>query len=184
MEAQQYTRRDLLFVAEQAAEAAAKKTVEELDKASREKEKRHSPVSWCKEMLREYRRMKISQKEEIALTAAEGIEMRWRYLEDLMGGPDRAQITEEAAYTREKKLQYRQYKIQQVEAAMAMYKRECETAGKSEAMRRYRAVDMLHIQEKGKTVQEIAALEGVSDKAIYKDLGTAYKALAVYMISV
>ncbi len=65
-----------------------------------------------------------------------------------------------------------------------MYKRECETAGKSEAMRRYRAVDMLHIQEKGKTVQEIAALEGVSDKAIYKDLGTAYKALAVYMISV
>lgn len=94
------------------------------------------PGKAAQRMLADYRRLKIAQNEDIQISDEEGLEMRWRYLEDLMGTPDHDIITEHTMYTREKKLQYNHYKIQQIEAAMDMYRRECENAGNEEAKRR------------------------------------------------
>lgn len=172
-----YTQADLLFV----AEAAAKKTVAAIDQMNRKNQRQNDPARAAKRMLSDYRRLKIAQKEDIVISEAEGLEMRWQYLVDLMGAPDRQLITENTAYAREKKLQYNQYKIQQVENAMALYRRECENARNEEAMRRYREVEMMYIDEIARTAQEIAEIEGVSDKCVYKDLGIACKIIAVYL---
>ena len=172
-----YNREELEFV----AEAAAKKAIGTVEAMHRREEKAFDPVQSAKRMLMSYRRLKIAQKEDIHISEAEGAELRWRYLIDLMGAPDRRVITEDAVYTREKKLQYNQYKIQRIEAAVEMYQKECENAASDAAMRRYRVVRLAYMDEKEHTVQEIAAVENVSDKAVYKDLGIAHKALADYL---
>ena len=101
-----------------------------------------------------------------------------------MGAPDRQIIAENAVYAREKKLQYNQYKLQQIEAAVAMYQKECENSGNDEAMRRYRVVEKTYMCEKAYTAQEIAEIESVSVKTVYYDLGIAHKIIAVYLSAV
>lgn len=173
----EYTQEDLLFI----AEAAAKKTVDAIEQMNRRNAKKNDPVQAAKRMLAGYRRLKIAQREDIEISEAEGMELRWQYLVDLMGAPDRRSITEDAAYAREKKLLYNQYKIRQIEAAVDMYRKECENSGSDAAMRRYREIYMTYIDEKAYTIQEIAEIENVSDKAVYKDLGIACRSLADYL---
>lgn len=176
----EYTQNDLVFI----AEAAAKKTVEAIEQMNRRNARKNDPVRAAKRMLADYRRLKIAHQEDIEFAEAEGLELRWQYLVDLMGAPDRHIITEDTAYLRERKLQYNQYKIQQIETAVAMYRRECENSGNEEAMRRYRVVDMTYMQEKAFSAQEIAELENVSDKTVYNDLGIACKIIAVYLSAI
>lgn len=175
-----YTQDDLLFV----ADAAAKKTVEAIEQMNRKNKKQSDPVRAAKKMLSDYRRLKIAQKEDIRISEAEGLELRWQYLIDLMGAPERHIYAEDAAYARERKLQYNQYKIQQVENAVELYRKECENSRNEEAMRRYRVVKMMYIDEIAHTAQEIAEIECVSDKCVYKDLGIACKIIAVYLSAI
>ena len=176
-----FTRDDLMHVIEQTARIAAKETMDAKEEMDKRNARRSDPGKAAQRMLADYRRLKIAQKEDIQITEAEGLEMRWKYLEDLMGTPDRASVTEAAVYVREKKLQYNQYKIQQIEAAVSMYERECENSGSEEAMRRYRVVRMRFMDEKEWKVEEIAELEKISDKSIYNDIRVACKVIAVYL---
>ena len=172
-----YTQEDLVFI----AEAAAKKAVDAMEEMNRKKARKNDPIRAVKRMLSDYRRLKIAQKEDIQISEAEGLELRWQYLIDLMGAPERRLYTEDTAYARERKLQYNQYKIQQIEAAVVMYRKECENSGNEEAMRRYRIVEMTYMTKKGYTAQEIAEMENISDKTVYKDLGIACNIIAVYL---
>ena len=175
-----YSQEDLLFI----AEAAAKKTVDAIEQMNRRNAKKNDPVQAAKRMLSSYRRLKIAQQEDVRFSEAEGLELRWHYLIDLMGAPDRQIITEDAAYAREKKLQYNQYKIQQIESAVAMYQKECENSGNEEALRRYRIVEKTYMTEQAFTAQEIADAENISVKTVYYDLGIAHKIIAVYLSAV
>ena len=179
-----FTRDDLFRAIAETARAAAKETVSEMEEASKRNARRSDPGKAAQRMLSEYRRLKIAVKEDIEISEAEGLEMRWQYLKDLMGTPDHAMLTEEAAYARERRLQYNQYKIQRIEAAMSMYLRECENAGSEEAMRRYRVVKMRYMDETEISVEEIAEAEGVSVKSVYNDARMACKAIAVYLSAV
>ena len=179
-----FTQTDLLRVIEQAARTAAKETANAIEEANRKAAQRSNPGKVAQRMLSEYRRLKIAVKENVEISEAEGLEMRWQYLKDLMGTPDRAMLTEEAAYARERRLQYNQYKIQRMEAAMSMYLRECENSGSEEAMRRYRMVKMRYTDEEARSVEEIAARECVSKNTVYHDLDLACKVIAVYLSAV
>lgn len=176
-----FTRDDLLRVIEETARAAAKDTVKAIDDMNKRNERRSCPGKTAQRMLSEYRRLKIAVKEDIQISEAEGLEMRWSYLQDLMGAPNRDMIFEDTAYARERKLQYSNYKVQRIEAAVDMYRRECKSSGSEEAMRRFRVVWMKYMEDTAKTVEEIAESENISDKTVYKDLGIAYKAIGVYL---
>ena len=176
-----FTRDDLLRVIAETARAAAEDTAKAIDDMNRRNERRGGPGKAAQRMLSEYRRLKIAVKEDIEISEAEGLEMRWSYLRDLMGAPNRNMIFEETAYARERRLQYSHYKVQRIEAAVAMYRRECESSGSEEAVRRFRVVRMKYMDESAKSVEEIAEIENLSDKTVYKDLGIAYKAIGVYL---
>ena len=179
-----FTRDDLLHIITETAKAAARETVSEMEEASKRNARRSDPGKSAQRMLAEYRRLKIAQKEDIRMSEVEGRELRWKYLEDLMGTPDHDMLTEKVAYAREQKLLYNQYKIQRVETAMTMYLRECENSGSEEAMRRYRVVKMRYMDEKEWTVAEIAAKEKVSDKSIYNDIRVACRAIGDYLVAI
>ena len=181
---QLFTQADLIQIIGQAARAAAKETASAIEKANREAARRSDPGKIAQRMLADYRRLKITQKEDIRITEAEGLEMRWRYLEDLMGAPDRRIVTEETAYARERKLQYNQYKIQQIEAAMAMYRKECDNSGNEEFKRRFRVVQMRYIDEAERSAEEIAQQEGISVRSVYNDINMACKIIAVYLSAI
>ena len=179
-----FTRDDLMNAIYETARITAKEAVDAVEEMNKRNARRSDPGKAAQRMLADYRRLKIAQKEDIQITEAEGMEMRWKYLEDLMGTPDHAIVTEATAYAREKKLQYNQYKIQQIEAAMSMYLRECENSESEGAMRRYRVVKMRYMDEKERTVEEIAATERVSDKSVYNDIRVACRAIAVYLAAI
>ena len=179
-----FTRDDLVHVIEQTAQEAVQAAMNAVREAERKKARQSDPAKVAQRMLTEYRRLKIAQNEDIRISEAEGLEMRWKYLEDLMGTPDHTMVAETTMYVREKKLQYNQYKIQRIEAAVDMYRRECENSGNEEDMRRWRTVRMRHMDEPVKTVWEIAQTEHISDKTVYKDLGMAYRVIAVYLSAV
>lgn len=179
-----FTRDDLSRVIEETARKTAQDTVKAIDDMNKRNERRTGPGKAAQRMLSEYRRLKIAVKEDIQISEAEGLEMRWQYLKDLMGTPDHALLTEEAAYAQERRLQYNQYKIRRIEAAMAMYLRECENSGNEEAMRRYRVVKMRYMDDVETPVEEIAELESVSVKSVYNDVQVACKVIAVYLSAV
>ena len=175
-----YTEADLVFV----AETAAKKAVEAIEQLERKKARQSDPGRAAQRMLSDYRRLKIAQKEDIQISEAEGMEMRWKYLEDLMGTPDHAIVTEATAYARERKLQYNQYKIQQIEAAMAMYEKECAASGNEEFTRRYRVLKRRYIDEVELSAEDIAEKEGISVRSVYNDSMMACKVVAVYLSAI
>ncbi len=65
-----------------------------------------------------------------------------------------------------------------------MYRKECENSGNEEAKRRYRELSMMYLEDREYTVQEISQIEKVGDKAIYKDLGIAYKIVTAYLFGI
>ena len=179
-----FTRDDLMHVIEQTARIAAKETMDAKEEMDKRNARRSDPGRAARRMLEDYRRLRIAQQEDIEITEAEGLEMRWKYLEDLMGTPDRASVTEATVYAREKKLQYNQYKIQQIESAVSMYGKECQNSGNDEAMRRYRVVCQRFMDEKEWKVEEIAEQEKISDKSVYNDIRVACRAIAVYLAAI
>ena len=179
-----FTQDDLTRFIERAALVAAKDTAKAIEDMNKRNAKRTDPGKSAQRMLADYRRLKIAQKEDIQITEAEGLDMRWKYLEDLMGAPDRRIATEETVYARERKVQYNHYKIQRIEAAIDMYRRECEGSGNEEAIRRYRVITMRYIAEKEASAEEIAEKENVSVRSVYNDISIACKAIAVYLSAV
>jgi predicted DNA-binding protein YlxM (UPF0122 family) len=65
-----------------------------------------------------------------------------------------------------------------------MYQEECEKSGSEEAKRRYRELRMMYLDEKQYSVSEIAEVEKVSDKTVYKDIGIACGIVAVYLLGI
>ena len=74
------------------------------------------------------------------------------------------------------------YCIFRIEKAVELYQEECEKNGNEEAKRRFRELKMMYLDETFYTVQEIAELESISDKTVYKDIGIACGILAIYLL--
>lgn len=154
---------------------------EEQKKETKRQAKREDKVEITKRKLKEYRTVKERLKEEI-FSADEIEEMTFEYLEELMGK------TKSAEGKIEKKIEAEEWKrvldndtIRKIDAAYAKYKNKCEKYGNNEAKRRCRELYMMYLDEKIYTTQEIACIENISDKTVYKDLGIACRMLATYL---
>lgn len=136
-----------------------------------------------KNMLRSYRRIKATLSDEKEFTEEEQIELRWKFIQDLMGSAkETVSKSERMMQADNKRRQEDLYCIYRIEKAAEMYREECERSGSEEAKRRYRELSMMYFDENGYTVQEISTVENVSEKTVYKDIGIACGIVAVYLL--
>lgn len=152
-------------------------------KAEKKRLKNEDKVKRTKKMLSSYRRLKTTLSEEAEFTEEEKIELRWKFVEDLMGNTQ-SMITksERTVVDSEKKRQENLYCIHCIENAVRLYGEECEKSSSEEGKRRYRELRAMYIDEVPMTVIEIAEAENVSEKTVYKDLGIACSIIAVYLL--
>lgn len=151
--------------------------------AEKKRAREENKVKKTKKMLSSYRRIKATLSDEAVFTEEEQIELRWKFIQDLMGNAkDTVSKSEQVIRDGEKRRQEDLYCIYRIEKAAEMYREECEKSGSEEAKRRYRELSMMYLEEKEHTVQEISQVEKVSDKTVYKDLGIACGIVAVYLL--
>ena len=148
-----------------------------------ESKRANEKTTITKKKLASYRRVKASLKETEEFTEDEKIELRWRFVEDLMGtATEVLSRSEDTIISIEKKRKQDLFEIQSIERAMGLYKAEADRSKSEEFRRRYREVMAKYIDEQEKTVAEIAEEEGITEKTVYKDLGIACKIVATYLL--
>lgn len=166
-----------------ASRAGVKAYKDEKAKNEKKKSRNEDKVRRTKKMLSSYRRMKATLSEEREFTEAEKIELRWRFIEDLMGNSNElVSKSETVIIDQEKKRQENLYCIQSIENAIRLYQEECEKSSSEEGKRRFRELYAMYIADEAKSVKEIAETENISEKIVYRDLGIACKIIAVYLL--
>ncbi len=173
----------------QIAAVAGKEAVQtfraEQVKAEKKRAREENKVKKTKKMLSSYRRIKATLSDEAEFTEEEQIELRWKFIQDLMGSTREAvSKSERVIQNGEKRRQEDLYCIYRIEKATEMYREECERSGSEEAKRRYRELSMMYLEDREYSVQEISQVEKVSDKTVYKDLGIACGIVAVYLLGI
>lgn len=154
-------------------------------KAEKKRAKEEDKVKKTKKMLSSYRRIKETLSDEAEFTEEEQIELRWKFIQDLMGNVrETVSKSERTIQDEEKRRQEDRYCIYRIEKATEMYREECEKSGSDEAKRRYRELSMMYLEEKQYSVKEISEIENISDKTVYKDLGIACGIVAVYLLGI
>jgi len=152
-------------------------------KAEKKRSREEDKVKKTKKMLSSYRRIKAALSDEAEFTEEEQIELRWKFIQDLMGSAkDAVSKSERAIQNDEKRRQEDLYCIYRIEKAVEMYRKECERSGSEEAKRRYRELSMMYLEDVEHSVQEISTVENVSEKTVYKDIGIACGIIAVYLL--
>ena len=170
-------------VAEIASNAAIAFYKDELKKM--EKQNQSNRIKKVKNLLSCYRRTIAKLADEKEFTEEEKAELRWKFIEDLMGSPKGCTSkSERIIQDEEKRRQEDMYAIYRIENAMRLYKEECDKSTSEEEKRRYRTVYAMYMDEEPKTIQQIAEIENVSEKTSYRDLGIAYQILAMYLYGI
>lgn len=166
-----------------AADEGIKSYKEEQRKAEVKKKRENNKVKKTKKMLSSYRRIKATLSDGEQFTPEEQAELRWKFIEDLMGNTrEIAGKSERTIKDIERKREEDLYCVFRIEKATEMYREECEKSGSEEAKRRYRELSMMYLDEKPYTVQEISEVENISDKTVYKDIGIACGIVAIYLL--
>lgn len=177
------TQEQINQIAAIAGKEAVKTYRTEQAKEEKKRAREENKVKKTKKMLSSYRRIKATLSDEAEFTEEEQIELRWKFIQDLMGNvKDTVSKSERTIKDTEKRRQEDLYCIYRIEKATEMYREECEKSGSEEAKRRYRELSMMYLDEKQYSVQEISEVEKVSDKTVYKDLGIACGIVAVYLL--
>lgn len=168
-----------------AGKEAVKSFRAEQIKAEKKHARERNKVEKTKKMLKSYRRIKATLSEEAEFTEEEQIELRWKFIQDLMGNvKNPVSRLEMDIRDTEKRRQEDLYCIYRIDKAVEMYRKECDQSGSEEAKRRYRELCMMYLDEHAYTVQEISDIEQISDKTVYKDLGMACGIVAVYLLGI
>ena len=146
-------------------------------------EKRNrTPEANTKELIVNYRRLKRRvEKDSEPLSKDEVSEFRMKLYEDLMLPYDNKIKTEIEIRNMEKSRRYCKYKVEAIERALEMYHDEVNCTEKDEKKREYETVYRMYIDPASITAQDLADELNVSVKSVYRYLGNAYKALAVYI---
>ena len=179
------TQEQINQIAAVAGEEAVKRFRAEQVKSDKKRAREENKVRKTKKILSSYRRIKATLSDEAEFTEEEQIELRWKFIQDLMGSvKETVSRSERTIKDEEKRRQEGLYCIYRIEKAMEMYREECEKSGSEEAKRRYRELSMMYLEEKQYSVQEISEVENVSDKTVYKDLGIACGIVTVYLLGI
>lgn len=166
-----------------ASKEAVKTYRDEQAKAERKRARENDKIRRTKKLLSSYRRMKAAIDEEVEFTEDEKIELRWKFVEDLMGSSKAfVSKSERTVIDSEKKRQENLYCISCIDNAVRLYEEECDKCSSEEAKRRCRELKAMYIDDAPMTVQEMAEAEMISEKTVYKDLGIACSIIAVYLL--
>ena len=175
--------KDLLTaVAEIAANAGVAAYKEEMRKADKNRESERTRK--VKKLLEAYRRIKAELEDGRVFTEEEKAEYRWEFIKDLMSAKESTSKSERIIRDEEKRRQESMYSIYRIENAMRLYKEECDRSGSEEEKRRYREIEAMYIADEAMNVQELAEAENISEKTVYRDVGIAYKILAIYLLGI
>lgn len=172
---------DLLI--SKAAQAAADRCKEVLAKDEQKRKKEENDILYkkTKKILQGYRIGKIKIKDEEKFSADEQAEMRWKFVEDLVGRPDSFdQESERIISDFEKKRRDSQYAIWKVENALFLYENYVEN-GSEEDKRRLEELKDMYINPAGMKIVEIAEKYGITDKCVYKDIGISTRIMSNFM---
>ena len=162
------------------AEYASKKGIEAYNKEHRRE--KETKIERTKERLEEYRRVKKALMEETGYTSQEIADIRFQMIKDLMEDIEgRESETEKQIKKEEQKKREAIYYISQMDHAIRMYREEADASRNEEEKRRFREIENIYIKH-NMTVREVAEMENVSEKTVYKDLKIAYAILSSYMV--
>lgn len=179
------TQEQINQIAAVAAEEGVQAFRAEQIRSEKKRAREENKVNKTKKMLKSYRRIKAKMTDETEFTEEEQIELRWKFLQDLMGNArESVSRSERIMKDGEKSRQEDLYCIYRIEKAAEMYREECEKSGSEEAKRRYRELSMMYLGDREYTVQEISMVENISEKTVYKDLGIACGIVAVYLLGI
>lgn len=170
---------------ENLAHIASEKAIAKYSKIiEREKKSRtNENVRITKKKLQAYRRTKTTLSEEIEFTEDEKVELRWKFVQDLMGvGLDGILDAENTIKKMEQKRRKDSFEVQAIEKALEYYEKEAEKSTNEEFKRRYSILKMMYFEPEEKTVAEIAEERNLSEKTVYRDLGIACEIMSVYLL--
>ncbi|MBQ6091338.1 MAG: MerR family transcriptional regulator [Lachnospiraceae bacterium] len=175
------TQEDLNRIAVLASKEAIAAYKAEIKKS--ETKRSNEKISVTKKKLASYRRVKASLVETEEFTEEEKIDLRWKFVEDLMGSAQEVmRKSEDTILSIEKKRKRDRFEIQSIDRAMQLYAAEAERNTSEEFKRRYREIMARYIDDNEKSITEIAEEESITEKTVYKDLGIACKIVATYLL--
>lgn len=158
--------------------------IKEQEKAEKRIEKKFDKGIKVKQMLASYRREKAALANEPSLTEDEKQDLRWKFMEDLMGSPNSSvNRIEQDIINKSKRRREKLFGLRCLENAVRLYGEECDKSSNEEHKRRYREVFAMYMDEEPHTAQEIAEIENVSEKTVYKDISLACKIIAIYLLA-
>lgn len=65
-----------------------------------------------------------------------------------------------------------------------VYRQECEKSKRDEVRRRYRVLDMMYLREERLEPEEIAKIENIDKRTVYKDVDAACERLSYYIFGI
>lgn len=175
------TQEQLNDIAAIAAEKAVQVYRSEEGRARRKAENANARIT--RKKLESYRRVKTSLSEPYEFTDNEKIELRWKFVRDLMGSDfNGVEKAEDRIRTIENKRRRDSFEIQMIDRALALYGKEAKSTSNEEFARRYRELRALFIDDPPMTAKEVADAEGISEKTVYHDIGIACNVMSAYLL--
>lgn len=164
--------------AEETEKRVVKAIEERRRKAEKEKAKKEDEAEQLKQRLKKYRAVKGRLAEEM-FSPEELDEMEHEYFEELMGKNRSIESRVERMIEDEKVKRVKEsFEIWELDTAFRRYEKACEQSGTWEDRRRCRELFMMYMDEKPYSVNEIAEVENISDKTVYKDVKIACEQMA------
>lgn len=172
--------KDLMRQAGKAAAQATRKAIEE-ERVKSEKKAADRRYKTTKDMLKSYRREKIRLADEEKFTEEEQAEMRWAFLEDLIGNQTGSEKLKDMIPDYEKKRRESKYTIWLIENALRLYDMEVSKSGNEVNKRRFAEMKALYIDDVPTEVPELAEQNHIAERVVYKDIGIAVRIMMVYL---
>lgn len=172
------------YIIEAAAKAGAKAGIEAHKKAeekAREKADK-AIVARVRKILGTYRALKNDLLHSEYETDTEQKELRFKCVEDLMN-PGETHMDDIMAKEIER-LKRNAWSKRQIERAIDLLEEDCRKEGTLEAMRRYRVIIALYMQEEKQSHETIAEIENCVPRTIYKDASDACRMIAPYLLNI
>ena len=110
-------------------------------------------------------------------------ELRFKCVEDLME-PGESRRMDEVMAKEAARLQENAWRKRQMERAIELLKEDCSRSGEPEAMRKYRVIMGLYIQDEKMSLEELAKREFVTERTIHRDAREACIMITPYLFGI
>lgn len=165
-----------VVAAAEAARVFDSLTIKEQERKAKDRHNR------AQRILSVYRRARRIVGESEEFTEDEKIEIRMKFLQDLMGDSIRYPIPDKVVQKENDRIETNRYCVYDIDRALKHYAEELEGLDvNDERVRAYRVMSARFIDEPEKTIDEIAENEGITVRTAYRDISKAVEVMAFYM---